>query len=380
MNKKYMSLVAMFSVASVLFGWHAGGGFATGNQANQFYIISGTLGPLSALGAMLLMTLTIRQAMIMYNQRRLTSAKQLFETLYYPYDKLETIFEVYYYIMVLMATSSSIAGAATLIMDMLGLNYIISILVIGLILLSMTMFGAALIRKASSAMSICILTCALLIFIWGIAVKRGEIGALFSAGFELNALPMAALKSFQYAGFQCAAIPTMVACCDVLKSEKECAGAMWISFAMNLAAICLSVVMHLGWEPVYTVIEGGATIPTLTVCKEMGHKVLLWAYYICLLSCFISTAAGAVFGIVAKFEYNDRLSSFIKDVKSRRFWISVAMMAVAMFISVAGLTNIIKYGYGYCGYVGIVIIVIPFLTIGTIKNRRYKKEDKFTVK
>lgn len=174
MNKKYMSLVAMFSVASVLFGWHAGGGFATGNQANQFYIISGTLGPLSALGAMLLMTLTIRQAMIMYNQRRLTSAKQLFETLYYPYDKLETIFEVYYYIMVLMATSSSIAGAATLIMDMLGLNYIISILVIGLILLSMTMFGAPLIRKASSAMSICILTCALLIFIWGIAVKRGR--------------------------------------------------------------------------------------------------------------------------------------------------------------------------------------------------------------
>lgn len=370
----------MFSVASVLFGWHAGGGFATGNQANQFYIISGTLGPLSALGAMLLMTLTIRQAMIMYNQRGLVSTKQLFESLYHPYEKLEVVFEVYYYIMVLMATSSSIAGAATLIMDMLGLNYIMSILVIGVILLSLTIFGAALIRKASSVMSICILACVLLIFIWGIVVKRAEIAALFSAGFELNALPTAVLKSFQYAGFQCAAIPTMMACCDVLKSKQECAGSMWISFAMNLAAICLSVIMLLGWEPVYTAIERGITIPTLTICKEMGHKVLLWAYYICLLFCFISTAAGAVFGIVAKFEYNEKLSSLIEEVKSRRFWISVAMMVVAMFISVAGLTNIIKYGYGYCGYVGIVIIVIPFLTIGAIKNRCYKKKDEFAVK
>ena len=33
--------LAMLSVASVLFGWHAGGGFATGNQANQFFVISG---------------------------------------------------------------------------------------------------------------------------------------------------------------------------------------------------------------------------------------------------------------------------------------------------------------------------------------------------
>ena len=40
----------------------------------------------------------------------------------------------------------------------------------------------------------------------------------------------------------------------------------------------------------------------------------------------------------------------------------------------AGLTNIIKYGYGYCGYLGIAVVVVPFLTVGVYKNRRYIHE------
>ena len=33
-------------------------------------------------------------------------------------------------------------------------------------------------------------------------------------------------------------------------------------------------------------------------------------------------------------------------------------------------TNIIKYGYGYCGYLAIAIVVVPFLTVGVYKNRK----------
>ena len=40
-----------------------------------------------------------------------------------------------------------------------------------------------------------------------------------------------------------------------------------------------------------------------------------------------------------------------------------------------GLDNIVKYGYGYCGYLGIFAIILPFLTIGVYKNRKFKKEN-----
>ena len=103
---------AAFSVGAVLFSAHAGGGFATGNQANTYYVGLGWTGIISAIAAMLLLTLTMREAMIMYNSRGLTSYKQLFETLYHPFDKIEWAFEVFFYIMVLMAVAAAISGAA----------------------------------------------------------------------------------------------------------------------------------------------------------------------------------------------------------------------------------------------------------------------------
>ena len=52
--------------------------------------------------------------MIMYNSRGLKSYKQLFETLYHPFDKIECAFEVFFYIMVLMAVAA-VGFALTLV-------------------------------------------------------------------------------------------------------------------------------------------------------------------------------------------------------------------------------------------------------------------------
>ncbi len=72
---------AAFSVGAVFFSAHAGGGFATGNQANTYYVGLGWSGIVAAVIAMLLLTLTMRQAMVMYNSRGLSSYKELFQTL-----------------------------------------------------------------------------------------------------------------------------------------------------------------------------------------------------------------------------------------------------------------------------------------------------------
>ena len=93
MKAQKVGKMAIFSVGAVLFSAHAGGGFATGNQANTYYVGLGWTGIVSAIIAMLLLILTMREAMVMYNQRNLTSAKELFENLYHPFDKrLESLF------------------------------------------------------------------------------------------------------------------------------------------------------------------------------------------------------------------------------------------------------------------------------------------------
>lgn len=369
------SLALAFSVGSVLFSAHAGGGFATGNQANTYYVGLGWLGPISAVIAMLLLTLTMREAMIMYNSRGLRSHKELFETLYHPLDKCYVLFEVFFYIMVLMAVAAAISGAASALNQYFGLDYYIGIVIVGALVLLLTIFGADLVRKVSTYMGIAILVTAITIYTIGI-FKSKTLFTVMSADFSavgFKNIPKAILNAFTYAGFQCVTLPTMIACGTPLKGKKNCSKSMWISFVMNSVALVLSVFMLMSWKGYYSSVEGGSTIPTLTVCTEMGMKWLTVIYGICLLLCLISTGVTTTFGFVARFE-NHKVFKKIKSQRARSAVVSAFIIILSMTISLVGLTNIIKYGYGYCGYLAIAIVVVPFLTVGVYKNRKYIKE------
>ena len=62
---------------------------------------------------------------------------------------------------------------------------------------------------------------------------------------------------------------------------------------------------------------------------------------------------------------NPKVSSFV---------IALIAIVISMAFSMVGLTNVIKYGYNYCGILGVFIIVIPMLTIGMKKNKKFLGE------
>ncbi len=64
-----------------------------------------------AILAMIILTATMREVIIMYNNNNCRNYKDLFCELWRPYPKLEIIWEIYYYLMVLIAVSAVIAGA-----------------------------------------------------------------------------------------------------------------------------------------------------------------------------------------------------------------------------------------------------------------------------
>lgn len=362
-----------FAVACVLFGSHAGGGFATGNQATQYYVQYGWVAPIMAVIAMALLTLTIRECIIMYNLRKLSSYKELFQNLYHPFDKLSVLFDIYFYIMVLCAVGAVIAGAATLLNKTYGVPYAYAVLSVGAMLLALTIFGASLVSKASTVMSIGILASCGIIFILGINARLPEILSIFSVRPGSLNIGTGILKAFTYAGFQSVVIPTMISCGKTLKNPKEISRSMVISFIINSIALVLSIIMLLGWYVEFTQV-GETTLPTLYITTMLGKPSVFWAYNICLFLCFISTGATTIYGFVEKFEKAKALSS-IKKVIVRRVIVSSFIMLLSMGISMAGLDKIIKYGYGYMGYFGIAIIIVPFLTIGAYKNRKYLKEQ-----
>lgn len=370
---KIGSLAAIFGVAAVLFGSHAGGGFATGNQETQYYVQFGWTAPLTAVLAMLLLTATMREAIVMYNNFECKNYKELFHELWRPYTKLEIVWEIYYYLMVIIAVGAVIAGASAVFQTM-GIPYIVSVLIVGLVLLFLTIYGAVVVSSAAGIMSIVIMICCLLIFVTGIRLKTPEISRILSNYEFWGASKLKPfVLIFTYAGFQSVVIPSLaVSSRELLKNEKEATKAMVLSFFMNAIALALAVTMLLGWFKDFSQ-AGQLTLPTLYVAKHTGNDFIAVAYQVSLFLCLMSTGVTCIFGLVNRFEDYEKLM-FLKSRTKRRAFTAVVIMIISMLISLTGLSNIVKYGYGYCGYLGIVSIVIPFLTIGVYKNRKFKKE------
>lgn len=375
---KKIGIGSIFAVASVWFGSHAGGGFATGNQATQYFNQYGWFAPFMAVIAMGILALVLRECLIMTNNHGFTNYKQVFEELWSPHKKMAVLFDIFNYVVAFSATGAAIAGAATLFTSF-GISYAVAALGISILLFFLTIFGANLVTKASTIMSVCILICCAIIFFVGIKAKSLEITTIMSQQ-QVYASPLQAiLKTLNYAGFQALCAPALISCACVLKTSKNASKACFVGFLMNAFALGLSCVMLMGWYGSYVGTENAA-LPTLYICSQLGMPFLSYCYSISLFLCFISTGVTCVFGFVPRFENNPMLSNKIKNINIRRGSISFAALIISTLVSMAGLTNIIKYAYVGSGYLSLFVVVIPMLTIGHYKNKKFAQKRKEKVK
>lgn len=377
-NKKTGSAwMQAFSVGTAAFAAHAGGGFATGNQMNTYYVGLGWIAVVSVVVAMLILAFTIREGQIMMNSRGLKTYKELFTELFHPFDKLEILFEIFFNIMVLMVVASCISGAASALQEYFGMNYYLGTVLIGGLILFLTIFGIDLIRKVSSYMGIVILILSITIYTIGV-FNGNNIFDVLRIDFQtqgFSQLPQAMINALKYASFQWVTVPAILACGSILKSKSDCDKAMSLTFVFNTLGLGLSVLMLLAWKDYYVTQPLGATLPTLTCLKAFDMNILVILYGISLFLCLISSAVCVIYGFVARFEEIKPLQK-IKNMQKRRALVSGFIMCVSMAISFAGLTNVVKYGYGYCGTIGIFVILIPLLTVGFYKNRKFIKEKQ----
>ena len=374
-TKNKGSWAAALSIGATAFAAHAGGGFATGNQANTNFVSLGWVGIFSAVLAMLILALSTREAQMLWNHTGAKSYKELFSALFHPFDKLCVTFDIFYDIMILMVVASCIAGAASALKQYLGFNYYLGALVVGVVILLLSIFGAQLVRMGSSYMGLAILVLSLVIYFYGL-VKGVNLFDCLKEDFNtvgFSNVPKAVFNGVNYAAFQWVTIPGVLACGTILKSKKDCTRGMLCMLGFNVVGLGLSVLMLTSWSSYFTSVEGGTTIPTLTVLMNLNVNWLVVLYCLVLFLCMVSSGVVVVFGFINRFEHASYLQ-FVKNTHARRSLIAVAIMSVSMFISFAGLTNIVKYGYGYCGYWAIVFVIVPLLTVGCCKNRKYLRE------
>ena len=373
---KKVGFAVIFSIASLWFSTHAGGGFASGNQATQYFVKYGWAAAIAPIITFAFLAFCYRQVIVMCNNHGFNNYKELFEELWNPYPKLSILFEIYFFVMLICATGAAIAGAAQLLTEMIGLPYVIAIAIVSVILLLLSIFGPKVLASAATVMTIIILVCCFSIYFNGIAAKSDVIMDVLSNfrnssadGFVDHSWFRIVISIVTYAGFQCGVVPSLASCGTELKTRRNATIAMVLGGIINAVALVLSCLMLLGWYAE----TNGAQIPMLEACNLMGGGILTWAYAISLFLCFVSTGVSLIYGLVPRFECT-KVFEKIPNLYVRRSIICILGMVVPALFSMIGLTNVVKYGYKFAGLLGFFVLLLPLLIIGTYKNAKFSKE------
>lgn len=403
------SWAAAFTVASVWFGTHVGGGFASGNQVIQYY---SNYGYSSVIFPILSMGLLAIVMYIMMKFARLSGFNNYKDTYcaLYPKPWMEIFFEIFYIVIVLAAMASAVAGAGEVLANFIGVSYVgsgkvIMNLVIVAILIVLTIFGVKLVRAASTVLSVAIIVITALLVLFGLTADYDSIASQLTAQYNVqfadytsdvgNAIWKGILV---YAAFQCVSIPPMIAAAHDM-SLKGIKRANILGWLMNGLALAASGWMLTKWYPLLASLQNAGKeflaanpsataatdpivayatalgIPNQTVLNLIGVEWLLVAFSVLLFCAFVSTCVTLVYTMIQRFE-GKFFPNTIKSDKIRGIFVAAIAIAVCFAISLLGLTDIVKYAYGYDGYYAIVVIVIPAFIWGIPKIKKLEAAKK----
>jgi len=367
-------------VASVWFGMHAGGGFASGQQEVRYFLIMGWTAILMPFVA------EIIQGIVNYfawDYSRLTKSydfRTWVDRFYHPYDKFfANVLDAFFIIFLCLPTGAAIAGAASLLTVEFGMPYVMATLVSCGFLFITTIFGSGLVRAASTFMIVVLLGCLLAIVIFGISSNHETAVEVFKSrtwtpgeGGWGTALKLALL----YAAFQ-ASIGPLVSVAETLKTRADVVKTTICGILLNGIPLALICFMLLGAYP--EVLSKDIPLPVLHVLNTLDMPILKACYSVVLFFAFISTGVAFVFASVRRFE-NSKVWNICKpeglfgrSLRARNILVSILTMLYSLAAAQFGLVAIVGKGYSYMGWVYLVLIVIPIIGFGVIKCRQAEK-------
>jgi len=368
---------AKSGVLTLVFVWfttHFGGGFASGRQIISFFVEFGwyaALMPVIAIGL---------QAVVFYFAWRYAVEHRLYDyrswalSFYRPLEGLfSSLFEVMYLLVLLTATAVAFATGGATITTVTGSPYLLNTFIIAAALLLLTIFGADVVRKAAKYIAYLIIAGLLVIYIPNVMVSWPQIwqnvtalqnGALESSGTFGGALWSAIL----YAAFQTCALGAYLAHSDAIQNAAEAKKAAIGGFILNYGLLALATFGILIYYHEGIVTEA---VPALYIVQNgIGAAWMVPLISILIVLGAVSTGVNFIYGmtnrIVTWLGSRDTTPASTALLRKRSIASSSVYVLLTWSIAQFGLIPLVARGYGFLGYVGIVVIIIPVLLKGFV--------------
>ena len=361
-------------VAFVAFTTQFGGGFASGAQIYQYFINYG-------IWALILPILT--QGLLAfffwtglkYAYRHKTYDYRAFSDIFYGKYKVifSNLYELTYLIMIGTASAAAFATGGSTLEQLTNMPYWMCTLIIGAFIFIIALYGTNLVRAAASTLSVIIIIGLVVVLVPNIIAQWDTI---WSSGARLatGELPVGSLESGTFGAalwsavlyflFQLPSVGLMYQHVEPITDEHQIDRACIYMFLVNTIAMLLAVVGMLAIAYVPE-LEGAAVPMLILVQNGVGAKLLTPVISILMILGAVSTGVNMIAGIVTR-TVNAIERKMSEEKKSaghmgRNIIFSLIFTAIAFGIAQFGLINVVKKGYAYLGYSGLISVAVPFL-------------------
>lgn len=366
------SLITPFvGIAAVWFGTHVGPGVASGKQVVSYYASFGKLGIFTPIIAMSLLGLAIYFALEYSRVNNIHDFKTFTNKFFHPYEKLfSTFFEICFLVTSLLAPGLCIATSAQLLEQFFGLNVWVGTVLMVMISVILVIYGAELVKAASTGLTVGILVILAIIVTLGInegsrTIAENWVNTSFTDFPILGGIWIA----ISYAGFQSTGIiGNCISVSDGLNSRRDSAKSAILGTVLNGLMLASIVLVNYAFQPESI----NSLLPNYYIVQQLGIPVLETVYVLFVIMASLSTIITFAFSLVVRFGNKELLVKIIKKERNRNLFIVLVMLFLDVIVSTFGIAQIINVGYKYLGYFSIFVVMFPFILVGIKRNKEIK--------
>lgn len=363
------------SIYFIVFSWfamHFGGGFASGRQVVEFYVMWGW----TALFMPLLSIAIIGLASYFIFKRAVE--KRLFDYRswandFYKNNFLATIFDVIIILLLLIVCAVVVATGGQVLYDLLRIPVFLGALLLSAAIWVVTILGAETVRKVSSYIALFLALTLVIIFgthfltnyqaIGVHVVERSMGGTYFDALWNM----------ILYFGLQMITASVIIALLEPIKTIEEVKKVAVLGVIINAFVI---TVVSWGMLVDYPDIIP-QPVPTLFVTESgIGGDYGFALVSLIILFGAFTTGVVSVYGNSRRFVEWWAKRTASEPNRPKFIVISFIWIVLMYFIALFGIVDLVAIGYRYLAFINVFYIGLPVIVVGVYQSIKKDKEKK----
>ena len=344
------------------------GGYGTGRELAEFFLMEGPSGGLKAMAVATLIWSLV--CIVTYELARMAGAFDYRSFLRSLLGPGWIVYELAYLVLMLIILAVIAAAAGSLLEETFAVPYWAGVLGIMVAVGLLAFGGSTLIERVMAGWSVVLYAAYVVLFVWCFERFGGQIMGAFADQEPLITHGWG-VAGVRYAAYNVALIPPLLFPIRHLKSRTE---TVWAGVLAGPIAMIPGLLFYLAMVGQYPYILQ-RPVPANFLLELLGSREFQIAFQIVLLGTLIETGTGLIHGVNERFAQRFQEKGRVFS-GSARMVLAVVLLLAGTLLAGVGLVELIARGYGTLTWIFLLVYVIPVLTLGTYKVIRAGGSEK----